>query len=69
METALDILRRQREAEAEIWKHFPTLKAEAEALWAKAIQRLIIEGHVAMLDGEIVDIRRPETQKAPTDPA
>ena len=65
MKTAFDILRRQREAEAEIWKHFPTLKAEAEALWAKALERAMVEGVVFVQDGKIVDVHAPET---PTDP-
>ena len=67
METAFDILRRQREAEAEVWKHFPAIKAEADALWAKVAERLITEGHVAVQNGEIVDIRAPAPD-APTDP-
>lgn len=60
MKTAFDILRQQREADAEVWKHFPAIEAAMAAVYAKVAQVLVTEGFVAVLDGEIVDIRAPD---------
>ena len=62
MKTAFDIIRRQNEAEAEVWKHFPAIEAAMAAVYTRVAQVLVTEGFVAVLDGEIADIRAPSIQ-------
>jgi hypothetical protein len=66
-QTAMDVIRKQNEAEAKMAPILKAIRVEAseasEALW----RRLITEGTVFTQNGEVVDVRLPEG--APADPA
>ena len=56
-QTAMDVIRKQNEAEAKMAPILKAIRVEAsEALW----RRLMTEGTVFTQNGEVVDVRDPE---------
>jgi hypothetical protein len=58
-QTAMDVIRKQNEVEADMAKHFAALKALQVTVSEELYRRLATEGVVFVQSGEVVDVRDP----------